>query len=293
MTLNCEKKKVCINVSDLEFQTTIGKGKTSCVRTARIVGDDANQLVAVKQFRTYPTAMSDLQNEVSALNELSHDNIIRMLASDNKNIVLEYHPRGELFEFISCSKLSERIAKTLFKDLISAVSYIHGQNWAHRDIKLENILITEDMHIVLADFGFATKTEEGKTFERSMGTEGYMAPELQARQKYCAKKADVFALGVVLFSMVNGMPPFFKAVPSDPYYKYFFSGNQETYWANLSKKYANTLSSEFKDLMGRMLNANSSERISIDDILSHPWMNNDQAEFTEVSEFMEDAISGN
>lgn len=61
---------------------------------------------------------------------------------------------------------------------MNAVQYIHENNFAHRDIKLENILINEQLNLKLADFGFASKLTEGQKFERIMGTEGYMAPEL-------------------------------------------------------------------------------------------------------------------
>jgi len=156
--------------------------------------------------------------------------------------------------------------------LLSAVSHAHENGFAHRDIKLENILIGNDYSLKLADFGFAAKIHENRKFERVLGTEGYMAPEIQANLKYDGKNVDVFALGVVLFSMVNGIPPFFKAIKTDPYFRHFFEGKPETYWNLLSNKYNFILSDSFKDLINRMFSVNPEERITVAEIQSHPWM---------------------
>lgn len=94
------------------------------------------------------------------------------------NIVYEYLSNGEVFDIISKKKFSERVAKFYFKQLMNAVKYIHGNNYAHRDIKLQNILMSDDFNLKIADFGFSSKIIEGKKFERVLGTEGYMAPEL-------------------------------------------------------------------------------------------------------------------
>lgn len=68
------------------------------------------------------------------------------------------------------------------------------------------------------------------------------------------------------------MPPFFKATPSDPYYRFFVDNNYHSYWANLAKKYNNNISDEFKDLINRMLAFNEEDRISASEILNHPWL---------------------
>ena len=86
-------------------------------------------------------------NETKALGELSHPNIIKMIASDKKNVVLEYLSNGELFDVIAIKRMNERVAKFYFRELISALAYIHENNWVHRDIKLENILLSDDLHL--------------------------------------------------------------------------------------------------------------------------------------------------
>lgn len=84
-----------------------------------------------------------------------------MIAFDKKTVLLEYLPNGELFDVISKKKMTERVAKFYFQELINAVRHIHENGFVHRDIKLENILVSEDLHLKLADFGFASKYTEG------------------------------------------------------------------------------------------------------------------------------------
>jgi serine/threonine-protein kinase HSL1, negative regulator of Swe1 kinase len=102
---------------------------------------------AVKQFKGYASAIADLTNETRALSSLIHPNIVKMIASDKKNVVLEYLSNGELFEIISTRRMTERVGKFYFKELISALKYAHDNNWVHRDIKLENILVSDDLHL--------------------------------------------------------------------------------------------------------------------------------------------------
>ncbi len=92
-------------------------------------------------------------------------------------IINEYAQNGELFDFIiNGEQLNDVINRTLFLQVISAVSYMHEQKLAHRDLKPENILLDADYQVKVADFGFAKKeTEILKTY---LGTKSYMAPEI-------------------------------------------------------------------------------------------------------------------
>ena len=88
---------------------------------------------------------------------------------------------------------------------------------AHKDIKLENILIDSKFDMTLADFGLSAPID--REDEIHCGTRGYMAPEILRRDKFDNKNADLFALGVILFSLRTGWGPFVEAKRSDPYYK--------------------------------------------------------------------------
>ena len=103
-------------------------------------------------------------------------------------------------------------------------------NIVHRDLKLDNMLIDGKMNIKVIDFGFA---QEGQTSNLSqcIGTDSYMAPEIHQRQIYDGKSVDVFALGVILFTMVVGNLPFKKATDDDPYYHKLKQGLYEESFA--------------------------------------------------------------
>lgn len=82
---------------------------------------------------------------------------------------------------------------------MQAVKYAHQQSYAHRDIKLQNILLDEDFNIKLADWSFGQKFLRGQRFEKELGTQHYMAPEMITGEHYYANCVDIFSMGVVLF----------------------------------------------------------------------------------------------
>lgn len=121
-------------------------------------------------------------------------------------------PGGELFDYVANSgPFSEAICKYYFKQMLQGIHYIHSKGFSHRDLKPENILLDKMYDIKIVDFGFACplsgRDESG--FSRSViGTPGYMAPEIIARQPYQGQVVDLFALGVILFILYSGHPPF-------------------------------------------------------------------------------------
>lgn len=93
--------------------------------------------------------------------------------------------------------------------MLTAINYIHNKGVAHRDIKLDNIMINiSTMNVKLIDFGFSTLTEYGSTSRTFCGTPSYMAPELAAKREYIPSRVDMWAAGVVLFAMLHGYLPF-------------------------------------------------------------------------------------
>ena len=99
----------------------------------------------------------------------------------------------------------------------------------HRDLKLENILVDENLNLKVADFGFATYKKIGK-LQSYRGTKTYMAPEIKEGKVYDGRKADMFSAGVILFIMVQGIFPFSEAKKSEYYYKLIVEGKHEKYW---------------------------------------------------------------
>lgn len=147
--------------------------------------------------------------------------------------------------------------------------YLKEKNICHRDIKLENIILTDDLDLKLIDFGFATTQASNETKQSYVGTNTYMAPQVRNKSGYNGNAADVFSVGVLMFIMACGTFPFLQGMINDQYYKYIFAGRPDCYF---NKVQATQYSAEFKDLFLRMVSYDEQSRISLEEIKSHPWM---------------------
>jgi serine/threonine protein kinase len=121
---------------------------------------------------------------------------------------MEYCTRGDLFDYLSSSgALPASVANGVFCQVMAAVDCLHSNlEVAHLDLKLENVLLCEDFTVKLCDLGFSENVYD-RVFKRA-GTDGYKAPEIDSTEGYYGVKADIFALGVMLFTLHFGVPPF-------------------------------------------------------------------------------------
>lgn len=192
-------------------------------------------------------------------------------------LVLEYAPNGELLSLITRhGYLPETLARTYFHQLIDAIEYIHSKGVCHLDIKPDNVLLDENYCLKLADFGLAMELGQKKCLKGVAGTSFYLSPEMHLDLKYDAYQADLFALGVTLFTMVSGIMPFQKAKLEDSYYKLIANRDFETFWKKheaLKKKSTNFYTANFRDLMEKMFALDPRSRLSIREIRNHPWLN--------------------
>lgn len=133
--------------------------------------------------------------------------------------------------------MDEAVGMFFFHQLVSILKYLHNDlGLVHRDLKLENILLTSEFAVKLTDFGFSKKTRgnsSSKLLSSHRGTITYMAPEVKAGYAYDGQKSDIFNLGVILFIMVVGIFPFKEATPTDYLYKMLYEGNYEEYWKTI------------------------------------------------------------
>lgn len=184
--------------------------------------------------------------------------------------------------------------KRYFQGLADALNYLHEKNITHNDIKLENIfLFNKCENAKLADFGFSrkdgVKSRKKQLKDWQKRCKETMAPEfLEAVQSQNMeqildeKKSDVFMFGVALFSAVFLCAPFDsnRASRNDQLYKHFYSGKTEDFWNHpeIKKKVEYVTVSRglniilFKDLINKTLNFNPDQRISMKEVLEHPWM---------------------
>ena len=195
-----------------------------------------------------------------------------------KFICLELVGGGELFDFVALGgRLSESTARYYFKQLLDGLGFMHGQGIAHRDLKPENLMLDKDFTLKIADFGFAAPVQgrDGSgMLQTQLGTQSYMAPEIQLGRPYEGARVDLFASAIILFVIITQRPPFASAHPSDPHYRLVAAGQAATFWqAHAEAEQGNDIyTAEFKDLFEKMMALDPSNRPSLQEVLAHPWM---------------------
>ena len=122
---------------------------------------------------------------------------------------MEYCEGKDLMDFIlSKRRLSELESLKYFQQLINALFYLHSQNIAHRDVKIDNMLLDKDLNLKLVDFGLSTKYTDEILLDQPCGTVVYAAPEVLEGNEYHGMLVDVWSSGIVLFGMASGYLPF-------------------------------------------------------------------------------------
>ncbi|CAD8071495.1 unnamed protein product [Paramecium sonneborni] len=215
-----------------------------------------------------------LANEIYVLQRLDHPNIIKFHEVYQSElyfyICMDKCIGGELTDSVPKNQKSynESQARDIMVKIISAVAYIHELGIIHRDIKPENIMFT-DLDIrsepKLIDFGLSVKYDafSYNKLKAGVGTPVYLAPEVI--EGTYNEKCDIWSLGVLLFSMLVGYPPFYGRNRQELY--------QNIQYQNLifDKRHWRIISDEAKDLLKRMLNKNPQLRYSAKECLNHSW----------------------
>eukprot|EP01099_Mayorella_cantabrigiensis_P006452 TRINITY_DN5404_c0_g1_i1.p1 TRINITY_DN5404_c0_g1~~TRINITY_DN5404_c0_g1_i1.p1 ORF type:complete len:329 (-),score=55.20 TRINITY_DN5404_c0_g1_i1:90-1043(-) len=196
------------------LQQSLGKGSFGSVRLA--INMFENQRVACKQIKKKGLTRRQievLEREIDVLRRISHKNIISFVSVVEDfqwtNIFIEYVPGGDLYNFIQKNtKLSEPRAKELYIQVVEGVQYLHNSRIAHRDLKTENILLTEGNQIKIVDFGLSADFQPSEQLTDHCGTLYYQSPEMIDKRPYVGPEPDIWSLGVILFEMVSGVLPF-------------------------------------------------------------------------------------
>ena len=256
------------NLSYYKIGRSIGHGAFGKVNIALHVL--SGHIVAIKSFnkikKTFP--MNKILYEIKLLKKLrSHKNIIKYFEHfENEKhffIVMENICGGNLLNAINkMSKFSESMAKNIFKQLIETIKYLHSIGIVHRDIKPDNILLDLDSTIKLCDFGVSKEVKEGQLLTDSCGTPAFVAPEILKDSPYNPYMTDIWSSGVVLYAMITGFFPF-RGVNETELHKNILSG---------AFPKLKDVSNELKDLLNKILEVNPNKRITIDNILKHPWI---------------------
>ncbi|KAL3683437.1 hypothetical protein R1sor_001459 [Riccia sorocarpa] len=227
------------------------------------------QTVAMKFILKHGKSDKDIENlrqEIEILRQLKHENIIEMLdafESPQEFCVVTEFAQGELFEILEDDKcLPEGQVQAIAKQLVRALHYLHSHRIIHRDMKPQNILIGAGGIVKLCDFGFARAMSCNTMVLRSIkGTPLYMAPELVREQPY-NHTADLWSLGVILYELYVGQPP-------------FYTNSVYTLIRHIVKdpvKYPDTISANFRSFLKGLLNKVSQNRLTWPGLLDHPFV---------------------
>ncbi|XP_062864464.1 maternal embryonic leucine zipper kinase-like [Trichomycterus rosablanca] len=205
-----------------EVHKTIGSGGYATVKLGRHIRTEEPVAIKILEKKELGDELSDLRIEIEALKNLNHQHVCHlyqvMETADQIYLVLEFCPGGDLFDHIDNNDmLSEEETRRIFRQIVSALAYVHSQGYAHRDpqpndfhLYFENMMLDEKNNIKLIDFGLCAKPEGGlgTALIEGCGTPPYLAPEVIDEQPYHGAEADVWSLGVVLYVMLCGYLPF-------------------------------------------------------------------------------------
>ena len=291
---NYYSKNYCYPETNLNFYRIgriIGQGGFAKVNLGLNVL--TGRVVAIKSFnKTIKTKYGDNLNmdkilhEINLMRKLNHPNITKILETfeDEKFyfIIMEYINGGNLFSYVKKRrKLSEKVAKFLFKQIILAIKYIHSQLIVHNDIKLENILIDMNNNVKICDFGIGLiLSSENQDLHRHCGTPLYIAPEIilsNKKEGYKGFPVDIWSAGIALYIMLSGKLPFNLDEEQDDIVGYnnnLKEKNAKLKYEIVNKepKYIENISDEARDLLRGILNKNPKKRLKCDEILNHPWL---------------------
>lgn len=288
---------------EIKWQKNLGSGVSGPVRLC--IHKESGKEYALKILLDRPKARKEVSlhwrcsgsdHVVRVISVYANEVILPGDSVPKKRIllVMELMEGGELFEYITRRRnFTEREASEILKQVAQAVQYCHHLNIAHRDIKPENLLLEKKaevgkdgrIRVKLADFGFA-KIDNGDLTTPQF-TPYYVAPqvlEAQKRQKeirsgqrsatspyYYDKSCDMWSLGVILYIMLCGYPPFYSEIPNQSLSQRMKTRIMSGSFDFPDGEWSNT-SDDAKDLIRNLLCVDVSARITIDQVLAHPWL---------------------
>ncbi|KAL4660593.1 calcium/calmodulin-dependent protein kinase kinase 1 isoform X2 [Arapaima gigas] len=287
----------CIQLNQYKLESEIGKGSYGVVKLAYNEDDDkyyAMKVVSKKKLmKQYgfprrppprgakgaqgmqPKVLGPLERvyqEIAILKKLDHVNIVKLVevlddpSEDNLHMVsiLFLSP---VMEVPTDNPFTEEQTRIYFRDIVLGIEYLHYQKIVHRDIKPSNLLLGDDGHVKIADFGVSNQFEGNDALLSSTaGTPAFMAPETLSdnRKSFSGKALDIWAMGVTLFCFVFGKCPFID--------EYILALHNKIKNKPVEFPEMPVISEELKSLILRMLDKNPDTRITVPEIKVHPWV---------------------
>mmetsp|Transcript_20714 Transcript_20714/g.38561 ORF Transcript_20714/g.38561 Transcript_20714/m.38561 type:complete len:612 (-) Transcript_20714:44-1879(-) len=251
-------------VDDVQMRV-LGKGTYGEVRLVKHRSGDLYAMKVIdKHSIVDEEALYILKREIQVHKNLSHRHITKLYDhfedEDNVYLLLEYASKGALFyKARRQTRLTEDEARKFFKQATEGILYLHLNHIIHRDLKPENILLDSKENVKICDFGWCVKTTELRT--TFCGTLDYMAPEMFSPEGH-SFEVDLWALGVLLYELLHGKPPFSASTETDVGLSI----------VKCQYKIGKHVSEEAADLIRQLLTFDPERRLQAAEILRHSWV---------------------
>jgi serine/threonine protein kinase len=248
----------------------IGKGSTAVVKEGYLTSDKSP--VAIKIITKSKLSVkqsTSIETEISSLKNLSHPNLIQMFQvyrdKEKIYIITELCEKRDLRRWIQENPFNEKQIRKFLMEIVKGINFLHKRNYMHRDIKSGNILLTNDLRVKIADFGFTRYVDTDDLATTICGTPAFLAPEVLNNDSYDSK-VDIWSLGIIFYEMIYKKVPL-KVVRDK-------TSDDEMIRVIYEKiVYPETVMSDLGiDLLQHMLEMDPVKRYNIQQIIEHPYL---------------------
>ncbi|KAJ3634037.1 hypothetical protein MTP99_010947 [Tenebrio molitor] len=257
------------SLEDFELGKRLGRGKFGRVYVAR--EKRTGFVVALKTLLKKELVKGRVERqilrEIEIQSHLKHPNILQLLCwfhdSHRIYLVVEYAGQGELYKHLKSSsggRFNEHLTAKYIYQVADAVHYCHQNQVIHRDIKPENLLLTIEGNVKLADFGWSVHSPSLKR-TTMCGTMDYLPPEMVENEEY-GKHVDHWCLGILCYEFLVGRPPFESETPDETYKKI----------RKVQLEFPESVPAGARDLISSVLIRSSHQRLTLPQIMNHPWI---------------------
>ncbi|KNE67052.1 STE/STE20/PAKA protein kinase [Allomyces macrogynus ATCC 38327] len=246
----------------------IGQGASGSVYTA--IQAATGDMVAIKAMNLDQQPKKELIiSEILVMQRSRHKNIVNyidaFLMHGDLWVVMEYMEGGSLTDVVTYNLMTEGQIAAVCREILEGLAHLHSQGVIHRDVKSDNVLLSNSGQVKLTDFGFCAQINEYQAKRTTLvGTPYWMAPEIVTRKEY-GPKVDVWSLGILCIEMIEGEPPYLSEVPLRALYLIATNGTPTLHNPE-------QLSSTFRDFLAKCLEVDVEKRPTAGEMLHHPFL---------------------